>query len=329
MRRAQGLGSRASLIAGLCCLVAAGCGDATPTTSYARQGSVVVGVFECADAATAKALLREWLAAPAPRAAPQPSAIASDDVAALLPNDAAIGRWVAVAPPQVVAGDALPLFLEQEADQYAAFGVQRVGWAEYANPMLGGRPMLRVDIYDMGSPENAFGLYSQRRVAEGKIRGIGAEASVGPRDVLAWVDRFVYSVTIFNYSTDTAEALIEFAERLGRSIDGVESPPSLVTDTPSRHLMPFSHRWFRTPEQRASATRRAAMSLFSLPEGSRGFVAKAVVGEAGHAEAFYVAFPTEQAAADAFAALRGSAPGDTEARDAGIGVESVRFRSAR
>jgi hypothetical protein len=329
MRGAHGERSRGRLIALAVCVVVVGCGDAVPATWYARDANVVVGVFDCPDARTAKALLTEWLGAPAPRDAPHPTAIANDDITAMLPGDGKIGRWQAIARPLVVSGDALVLFLEGAAAQYGAFGVRQAAWAEYGSPALGGRPMLRVDIYDMGSPENAFGLYSQRRVPEGKIRGIGAEASVGPRDVLAWVDRFVYSVTIYNYSTDTAEALMQFAEHMGRTIAGVESPPTLVTDVPAGRLMPFSHRWFRTPEQRVSATRRDAMSLFSLPEGSRGFVAKAVVGEGLLAEAFYVAFPTEAAAADAFAALRPTGGGMAEARDAGIGIESVRIPSAR
>lgn len=314
-------------VAACALVVAVGCGDAAPTTWYARDGSVVVGVFDCPDDTAARNLLRDWLAAPPPADATPSSAVETHDLASLLPGDGVVGRWATTGPPRTASGDALPVLLAENAAQYAAFGVRQTAWAEYANPALGGRAMLRIDIFDMGTPENAFGLYSQRRVPEGKIRGIGAEASVGPRDVLAWVDRFVYTVTIYNYSTDTASALIDFAERMGRDIVGVETAPSLVAEASSRHLMPFSHRWFRTAGQRATASRREALSRFALPAGSRGFLAKAAVRD-GFAEAFYVAFPTDRAAAEAFAALRDSAGPGSHVSDAGIGSESARVRRA-
>ncbi len=310
-------------------LLLAGCGDGPPTTWYAREGAVVVGVFDCPRDALAKGLLTEWLAAPTPPDAPLPSAAQATDTATLLPVSDVVGRWRVVAGPNILSGAPLAVSLGASADQFAAFGVRASAWAEYGNPALGGRAMLRIDMFDTGSPENAYGLYSQRRVPQGDIKGIGAQAYVGARDVWAWVDRFVYTVTIYNYSTDTSEALIAFAERVGRRIVGVESPPSLVTDLPAGRLMRFSHRWFRTEAQRDTAAGHAGLHAFALSEGSRGFVAKLAVDERRHADAFYVAFPSEGDAVSAMHALRASAVAGADIRDARIGTESVRIRPSQ
>jgi hypothetical protein len=309
-------------------LLLAGCGG-VPTTWYARQGSVLVGVYDCPRDSVAKALLAEWLASTPPPDSPPATAVQTTDIATLLPGAGAVGRWEVVTGPKTVEGARLSMSLGPSAGHYAAFGLGISAWAEYGNPALGGRAMLRIDIFDMGSPENAFGLYSQRRVPQGEIKTIGAQAYVGARDVLAWVDRFVYTVTIYNYSTDTAEALIAFAEHVGRHTVGVESPPSLVTAVPSARLMRFSHRWFRTAAQRATAATHPGFDAFAIPEGSRGFVAKLVVAERQHADAFYVAFPSEADAERALAALRAGAGAGADVRDAKIGVESFRIRTNR
>jgi hypothetical protein len=152
---------------------------------------------------------------------------------------------------------------------------------------------------------------------------------VGARDVMAWVDRFVYTVTIYNYSTDTSEALIAFAEHVGRHTVGVESPPSLVTAVPAGRLMQFSHRWFRTEAQRATAATHESFLAFQVPAGSRGFVAKLVVGEGRLADAFYVVFPSEADAARALDALRAAHEAGSQVLDAKIGAESYRIRPGR
>ncbi len=310
-------------------LLITGCGDGTPTTWYAREGAVVAGVFDCPKNSVAKALLTEWLAsAPPPDGAPL-GAVKTADIAALLPGPGAVGRWEVVTGPKTVEGALLYASLGPAAAHYEAFGMGASAWAEYGNPGLGGRAMLRIDIFDMGLPENAFGLYSQRRVPQGEIKGIGAQAYVGARDVFAWVDRFLYTVTIYNYSTDTSEALMAFAEHVGRKTVGVETPPSLVTGVPSSRLMRFSHRWFRTAAQRRTAAGHAGLHAFELPEGARGFVAKAALGDGRHVDAFYVAFPTEQDATRAFGALRGSHGAGARVRDARLGAESFRIRPSR
>ena len=186
----------------------AGCGDGTPTTWYVRDGPILFGVFDCVDDAAAKDLADAWLAT-SPRAhVNPPSAVDVTDLASLLPADGVVGRWAMTGPPRTADTERLPRALGDAAGQFIAFGVREGAWVEYANPALGGKAMLRIDIFDMGTPENAFGVYSQRRVPEGKIRGIAAEGSIGGQDVLAWIDRFVYTVTIYNYSTDTSSSLI-------------------------------------------------------------------------------------------------------------------------
>jgi hypothetical protein len=227
-------------------------------------------------------------------------------------------------PPQDVTPDRLADFLRRSPSDYMAFGVRRVVSAEYWNPRLGKHPELRVDVFDMGTPENAFGMYSQRRMPAGDIRAIGAEASVGTREIYAWQDRYHFFVTIHEYADDTREALILFARYVSDAIGVGGTPPSLVDSTLVEGVVPRSHRWFRTAAQAQVASRRNELLLLPLGPSVRGVVASLALEDGLTCQAFYIDFTKISLATDAYASLRTALESTSTINDERLGDTSFR-----
>ncbi len=300
-----------------------GCGEESPATYVALQGSVIAGVWECPDGARAKAVLRRWLSATIPDDGPTPATHDDSFLRTLLPGDSTVPDWELVGPAVEVWPEELGDFLRRSARDYLAFGVRGAVSAEYRNPSLNKRAELRVDVYDMGTPERAFGFYSQRRVPGVPLELIGAQASVGAREVYAWEDRYHYYVTIYEYSDDTREALLAFAEHVGEKIRGVTAPPVLVEALWVDGVVPWSHRWFRTSEQARVASRVPGLTVLPLNEGTRGVVAQIALEDGRSAEAFCVVYPDGQAG-PAYDALRTALEGPFDVAPIRVGEAGFR-----
>ena len=305
-------------------IVFAGCADERPATWVVRNGQVVAAVWDCADSGRAKSVLRAWASAPIPPDEPALPIHDDDFLRKLLPPDDAIPEWSMSSPPQNVTPDRLADFLRRSSSDYLAFGVRGVVSAEYWNPRLGKHPELRVDVFDMGTPENAFGLYSQRRLAAGDIRPIGAEASLGAREIYVWQDRYQFFVTIYEYADDTREALIAFARHVSDTIGVGGAPPSLVDSTLVEGVVPRSHRWFRTVAQAQVASRRSELLLLPLGPSVRGVVASLALEDGLTCDAFYIYFPETSLAVDAYGSLRAALETTSTINDERLGDSSFR-----
>ena len=222
----------------------------------------------------------------------------------------------------------LEAFLRAPAAQYEAFGVREVVSVEFRNVRISKEPLLRVDLYDMGTPENAFGLYSQRRIPGGTFRAFGAETFVGVRELYGWVDRFYFFVPIYEFAGDTREAMFGIAAYYDRRLrEGVTEPPTLVRALRKKGIVPFSVKWFRTPAQLRTATARQELLILGLDESTRGFTAKLRIETEDREppEAFYVAFPTRERASAAYEALVGALGDSTTTRSIRLGDEGMRL----
>ncbi|MBM3214357.1 hypothetical protein FJZ36_05530 [Candidatus Poribacteria bacterium] len=291
----------------LCCMASAihvGCGEPIPETWVARQGSVVFGVWDCPSPKIAKALLTQWLALPAPDR--QTSAPVRDDtfLFSLLPADDRIQDWRTVGERQYLRPHELTAFLRRPSVEYEAFGVRGLVTAEYANVRLGPKPLLRVEVYDMGTPANAFGLYSQKRIPGGMFVPTGGGAFIGETELLSWSDRYYVFIRIYEFSDDTRDGMRAFASTITGMIGGVRDEPEWTTryaTIPS--LVLHSERWFANTAQAQVSTKDPSLLVMPLDDDVEGFVSRLRIDDTRTSEAFCILFPTVPAAEDAYAAL--------------------------
>jgi len=282
-----------------------GCRPETSVETWlARRENALFGVWDCDRPRVAKRLLTAWAA----RTPPPDAVLAPHHDAAflpsLLPDNNAVPGWEVVGKPVDADRYAIPAFLRRAPVEYDAYGVQRLVSAEYRFPRLGPWPQLYIEIYDMGTPENAFGIYSQKRIAGGLFRAIGAESYVGNTEVLGWADRYYFYVKSFHFADEPREAMLQFAQWIAHRIGATGEEPALIRAYADASLVTRSQKWFRTVEQAQLASQNDNLLLLPLSEKTRGFTVRVTTGEGRTAEGFCVVFPSQQESIAAFETMK-------------------------
>ena len=127
--------------------------------------------------------------------------------------------------------------IDGEAPLVFSFGFRSLAQAAYRQ---GARPETTVDIYDMGSALNAFGMYHRERPKKAAAIQAGAEAAAAPPyQCLLLKDRYYLKVET-NKGKLTEEICKTLLGSLAKALPGSEAPPDALKKLPSRSMVPGS-----------------------------------------------------------------------------------------
>ena len=147
--------------------------------------------------------------------------------------------WKRPAKPLGYDAKSLYEYIDGGAELYISYGVERVQAFLYAK----GKDEIKVDLFDMGSSHNAFGIFAHGRERVEADFGQGSEYAGGL--LTFWKDR--YYVAILGYP-ETAEVRARVLE-LGRAVEKlVPRPgplPPVVGLLPKAHQVGASVRYVR------------------------------------------------------------------------------------
>jgi hypothetical protein len=159
------------------------------------------------------------------------------DIASFLPDDT--GAWSPGEADKRYNPDNLFDYINGGAELYLSYGFTEVLSRRYASR---GRPDIVVDVFDMGSSQNAYGVFSHSREIVDSEFGQGSQYSHGL--MLFWKDRYYVSILASPETDETREAVFDLA----RSIDGAipdEGPlPGVLSLLPESSLDRSSVRYF-------------------------------------------------------------------------------------
>lgn len=165
------------------------------------------------------------------------------------PYPAAKGRipmevegWRAAGPDREYDGQTLFQYIDGGAEVYRAYGMRRCLARRYERT---GEPALLLDLFDMGRPADAFGVFTHD--LDGEPAGIGQDSRFRPGWLTFWQGRFYVSITAEG-ETSAAEAAVR---SLGRQVADVlpreGGRPELVALLPADGLVRGRVRYFRHP----------------------------------------------------------------------------------
>jgi hypothetical protein len=97
-----------------------------------------------------------------------------------------------------------------------------------------GKPALVVDLFDMGSPEDAFGVFTHD--LDGEPQGIGQGSNYKGGLLSFWKDRWFVSVYAEEETEETRGAVMALGRRIAASIPGEGPPPALLALLPREGL---------------------------------------------------------------------------------------------
>jgi len=98
-----------------------------------------------------------------------------------------------------------------------------------------GKPDIVVDLFDMGSPEDAFGVFTHD--LDGENAGIGQGSNYKAGLLSFWKDRYFGSVYAEEETKDTKEAVFELGRQIARAIPMQGPKPKLLSYLPVEGLV--------------------------------------------------------------------------------------------
>jgi hypothetical protein len=172
-----------------------------------------------------------------------------------------------------------------------------------------------VDVFDMGSPSDAYGAY-HHDMREGPSAGVGNESERLGSSIFFWKGRYFVSVVGLRAEPATRAGVAALAEAVARAISDAGAPPALVARLPSRGLVTSQVHYFHSWRLLGRHYDLGPDDLLQLGPATEGVLARYRFGRDGAGGApllLVVRYPDPAAAARGHrrlvaAALPGVAP---------------------
>jgi hypothetical protein len=160
-----------------------------------------------------------------------------DEFVKILPDK--IDRWNKVEPPETYTPQTLSTYIDGGAELYLSYNFKGSLAVKYRDAS---ENEIAVDIFDMGSSYDAFGVFAHTRETNAKDFGQGSEYAAGL--LTFWKGRFYVSILAYPETPASKNAVTV----LGRTIDGAireeGSVPPLLALLPQENLQPETVRYF-------------------------------------------------------------------------------------
>jgi hypothetical protein len=151
------------------------------------------------------------------------------DLAGLLPP--ASNGWEMQGNDQYYSKEALYSYIDGGAELYISYGYREMIHREYIRP---DQPGITIDLFDMVTSDNAYGIFTQSKEKFDTSYGQGAIVLEGA--ILFWQDRYFISLVADYETPESAIALDTMAQAVSKAI-GREGPlPAVVQSIPKENL---------------------------------------------------------------------------------------------
>jgi len=148
--------------------------------------------------------------------------------------------WEQPEKPQLYSPETLYECIDGAADLYLSYEFQELSVAEYRDAQ---KASVTVEVYRHTTPTQAFGIYSQERLANAKLLDIGAEGYQEPT-VLNFVTGSYY-VKINGYETGAEDEriLLAFGRKIEQILGGRTSLPEILSAFPQEGRKQHSEKF--------------------------------------------------------------------------------------
>lgn len=184
-----------------------------------------------------------------------------------IPAEAESGAWKKDGSPQEYKGEDLFLYIDGGADIYREYGFKQVVVQDFLSKK--GRS-LSLEIFEMTSPESAYGIYTFKTHSGGKALALGDEAQLADYYLNFWKGNFLVTITGFNEDEETAKGLEEIGMAVDKKIASREKRPALVSMLLEKGLIPSSLKYFRGNLGLYNSYPFFTEDIFAFQEGVKG-----------------------------------------------------------
>ena len=222
-------------------------------TAVQQEGRYIYGVWQSATAKKAEQLMLEVSenikrSAGMDEESSTPDAIlqATGAPESLLPNTGELLGWVQSRAPSTYHGKTLYRDRAASPDLYYAYGFERQAEVEYETPRFGSKPLILLEIFDMGTPENAFGIYHFHTYPQMKIEWVGAKALLSGGYLRFSKGKYFVQIEGYEFATGITEGMIALAKAVAADIKDPPPEPRILTLLPLDKKIHGSTKLFRS-----------------------------------------------------------------------------------
>jgi hypothetical protein len=133
-----------------------------------------------------------------------------------LPADGEIPGWALATEPEQYLADNLWEYINGQADFFIDYGFVSVDTAEYRNEQDSSSVVL--EVYRMGRPQEAFGIFAAERTSEDRPLEIGGNAYLGANVLGFWQNEHYVKLISFDHDPSIDQQLISLAEKISARI---------------------------------------------------------------------------------------------------------------
>ncbi|MBN2226850.1 MAG: hypothetical protein JW763_05755 [candidate division Zixibacteria bacterium] len=137
-------------------------------------------------------------------------------------------------------GQSLWEYIDGGAELYYTYDFLAVATADYT----GNHAELLVDIYQFGTADYAFGLYSMLRGADAQLVALGVEGFTDPLSITFVKGEYVVRLIAYEETDDNLLALTNFADELAGLIPGTTSKPDMFSLFPDTNAIIATDRLY-------------------------------------------------------------------------------------
>ena len=227
-----------------CSLVLMSCGEEQGNwTAVQQEGEYIYGVWHGTTLKRAEQVIQEVFEnIRSASTLPTESLTAQDDGETnispefLLPSDGDILDWVQSRAPSTYEGKSLYRDRAESPDLLYVYGFQRQAEVEYQTPRFGSKPLILLEIFDMDTPENAFGIYNFHIYPQVKFEWVGSKAILSGGYLRFSKGKYFIQIEGYEFATGIREAMVMLAKNIAARIKEPASEPGLLTLLPSNKM---------------------------------------------------------------------------------------------
>ncbi len=153
-----------------------------------------------------------------------------------------VGPWSTAGKDRFFNAETLFGYINGGAEVYRAYNLRQCLSRRYS---ASGGPSILLDIFDMGSSEDAYGVFTHD--LDGDKFAIGQDGRLRPGWLSFWQDRFFVSIYTEEETEAAQNAVIKIGQKVAASIGSTGARPELISRLPAAGLQSDRVRYLHHP----------------------------------------------------------------------------------